>query len=173
MLLRTAIAGALLAGLAACATPTPYQPAADTQYGFSEQQIEPDRYRVIFSGNRLTDRETVENYLLLRASELTLQKGFETFRVVTRDTEADTRQYASGGYPYFGFQTRYRFYDPYYGWYGRGDPFFNDVEVRESRQYQAMAEIKFGPGPYPNAENVFNARDVVRNLSGRVQAPAY
>lgn len=172
MLIRAAIAGAMLAGLAACATPTPYQPAIDTPYGFAEQRIEPDRYRVTFSGNTITDRETVENYLLLRAAELTLQQGYEYFRVVTRDTDAETRQYATSAYPGYGFNAHYRYYHPRYGWYGPYSPFFNDVEVRESTRYQAIAEIKFGPGPYPDAANVFNAREVARNLS-QVQRPAY
>jgi hypothetical protein len=39
--------------------------------GYSEQQIENNRFRVQFAGNSLTDRKTVETYLLYRAAELT------------------------------------------------------------------------------------------------------
>jgi hypothetical protein len=80
----------LATGLSACATPTPYAPAAPTRSatnGYSEQRIEPARWRVNFSGNSLTSRETVETYLLYRAAELTLQQGHDWFSVVTRDTE--------------------------------------------------------------------------------------
>ena len=64
----------LLGMLAGCAQPTPYQPATEG-YGHSEQQIEDNRYRVSFAGNDLTPADTVQNYLLYRAAELTLGKG--------------------------------------------------------------------------------------------------
>ena len=53
--------------LAACAKPTPYKPA-DNGTGYTEQKLEANRYRVTFSGNSVTDRETVDNYLLYRAA---------------------------------------------------------------------------------------------------------
>ncbi|HVY89226.1 MAG TPA: hypothetical protein VG942_10185, partial [Hyphomonadaceae bacterium] len=87
------IAAALAAGalaLAACATPTPYQPlGAETGVsgGYSSQRIASDRYRVRFSGNNLTSRQTVENYLLYRAAELTAQEGYDWFAMNDRDTE--------------------------------------------------------------------------------------
>ena len=58
--------------LAACATPTPYQASGSDGgiYGYSEQRIEGDRYRITFSGNSLTDRETVETYLLYRVGKV-------------------------------------------------------------------------------------------------------
>ena len=55
--------------LAACATQTPYQSAStERAYGFQEQWIEDNRVRITFRGNTLTDRETVETYLLYRAA---------------------------------------------------------------------------------------------------------
>ena len=81
--ITAAAALALAAGLAACATPTPYQPNARVQSlggmaasgGYSEVRLEPDRWRVNFAGNSMTSRETVEGYLLFHAAELTLQNG--------------------------------------------------------------------------------------------------
>lgn len=88
------LAVALMAGVAlltACATPTPYHPASATDPahadGYREARIEPGRWRVAFSGNSLTSRETVETYLLYRAAELTLQNGHDWFHAVERDTE--------------------------------------------------------------------------------------
>ncbi len=46
---------------------------------------------------RCTDRETVENYLLYRAAELTLQNGFDAFTVVNRDIDKDSRTRQYGG----------------------------------------------------------------------------
>ena len=62
--------------LAACGQPTPYQPAT-AGYGYREQQIEDNRYRVSFAGNDLTTADTVQNYLLYRAAELTLGEGYD------------------------------------------------------------------------------------------------
>src|SRR5689334_3716661 len=93
-----AVALILAAGLAACATPTPYQPRAPgssgaSSGGYAESRIEGDRWRVSFTGNTLTSRETVESYLLYRAAELTLQQGFDGFTIVDRATDRHTRTY--------------------------------------------------------------------------------
>lgn len=84
---RTA-AGALLSlALAACAaSPTPYQ-AIGEQGGYSDQQLESSRYRVKFEGNTATPRETVEDYALYRAAELTLKTGHDYFKVVSKEVE--------------------------------------------------------------------------------------
>lgn len=173
MLRKMFLAGAAVATLAACATATPYQPAVDSRYGYSEIPIEQDRFRVTFSGNSLTDRDTVENYLLLRAAELTLGQGYDYFRVVTRDTQADSRYsgFASSAYGGLSPWARYSYYHPYYGWYGFHDPFYNDISLREVTRYEASAEILFGPGDEIQEPNVFDAREVVANLSGMARPP--
>ncbi|HEX6111455.1 MAG TPA: hypothetical protein VFZ10_04050 [Geminicoccaceae bacterium] len=86
--------------LAACAgAPTPYQQARDG-FGYSEQQIEENRYRVSFAGNSATTRQTVEDYLLYRAAELTVQTGHDWFQVVERNTVQEYSGY--GGSPEMG-----------------------------------------------------------------------
>lgn len=97
----TAVLLAAALGLvAACAAePTRYQQARDG-YGYSEQQIEEDRYRVSFAGNAATSRQTVEDYLLYRAAELTVQTGHDWFEVVDRDTVQEYSGY--GGSPEVG-----------------------------------------------------------------------
>ena len=55
----------------------------------SDHQPEPDRWRVTFAGNSLTSRETVEAYLLFRASELSVQNGYDWFEIVDRHTNRD------------------------------------------------------------------------------------
>ena len=76
-----AIGALLVLLLAGCAVPTPYQPATKG-YGYSEQQLESNRYRVTFSGNSVTPRDTVQNYLLYRAAEVTRESGHDYFTVV-------------------------------------------------------------------------------------------
>lgn len=168
---RAVIAAAGLAGglvLAACAGPTPYQAALESGYGYAEQRVERDRFLVSFSGNALTDRETVETFLLYRAAELTLQENYDYFTVVRRDTESETRIYDTG---LSRFDVRYRYYHPIYGWYGWRDPFWDDVDLRESTRYEAMAEIVLGRGETPDDPDAFDAREVVDNLEDQVVRP--
>ena len=166
------LALAVVAGLlAACATATPYQPAANG-YGFQEQTIEANRVRITFRGNTLTDRETVETYLLYRAAELTLAGGRDYFIVANRDTEEQTRLAPTGPYrPRFAFD--YWYYSPRRGWSPWYDPFWDEpMSYREVTRYEAVAEIAMFSGQKPaNDANAFDAREVQANLQGRIVRP--
>jgi len=187
--LITAAALATAAVVSACATPTPYQPAqltpAGPRNGFFETQIERNRWRVGFSGNTVTSRQQVEDALLLRAAELTLQQGYDHFTAVTRATERDVRYSARPTFgPYYGAFGYSRFYPgwrPYwsafgpYGYRRFGgfgyDPFWDDIDVREIDRYEATAEIVMGRGPAPSDPRAFNAREVASNLGPRIPRP--
>lgn len=177
----------LAAGLSACATPTPYQPNVHggmSSGGFSEVRLEPNRFRVTFTGNSLTSRETVEGYLLFRAAELTVQNGYDWFTVVERDTDKKSRTYVEqdpfyrpwyGGY---GFWRPYwRYYGPSYGWRSWdpfwGDPFWADrVDVRTVDRFEATAEILMSHGAKPQDDpKAFDARAVMDNLRPRIRYP--
>ena len=157
---------AMLALLSACASSTPYQSAEDSRWGFSEQQIEGDRFRISFGGNAITDRETVESYLLYRAAELTLEQGYDYFLMVTRATDEETNSYRSG------FNPHYSFYRPRWGWRGHHDPFWNDIPMRERTRYEASAEILLARGTKPSDANAFDARDVIANLGDQITRPS-
>jgi hypothetical protein len=160
--------------VAACATQTPYAPRSTSGYGFTETRIESNRFRVAFSGNSLTDQETVETYLLYRAAELTLQEGYDWFEIVDRDTEANRRVVGMGGGPYTGFYRSpfsYRYFHPAYGWYPWYDPFWNDASYREVTRYEADAEVFMGRGDKPESPRAYNAREVRINLGTRIQYP--
>jgi hypothetical protein len=167
LLTLAAVAGLL----AACATATPYQPAATDQYGFREQQIEGNRLRITFSGNTLTERETVENYLLYRAAEATLERGHDYFIVANRDTEEHSRLQGSGP-PRFAYD--YWYFSPRRGWSPWYDPFWGDtLSYREVTRYEAVAEIAMFDGQKPAGDpNAFDAREVQANLQGQVVRPA-
>ena len=169
--------------LGACSTTTPYQVAGDGRYGYSEQQIEDRRWRVSFAGNSLTDRKTVETYLLYRAAELTFQEGYQHFRVIQRQTDEDSDYIATGfsRSPYYsGFHCRYAFYGAY-GPYGYPrhprafDPFgygFGAPDYREIVRYEASAEIVMGQGDKPEDDPAFfNASEVLENLAGQIERP--
>jgi hypothetical protein len=183
-----AVAVALAAGLAACATPTPYQPNIRGQAasgGYSEVRIEENRYRVNFAGNSLTSRETVEGYLLFRAAELTVQNGYDWFSIVDRETNRDARTYIEPD-PFYNpwYGSSYNYWRPSWRYYGRGygwrswDPFFggpfwaNRVDVRTVERFEAGAEIVMGRGPKPTTDlRAFEARAVMDNLRPRIQYP--
>lgn len=87
---------AAIALIAGCATQTAYQPAAERgDYGYTDTQLTERRYRITFTGNSLTDKETVQDYMLLRAAEVTLENGYHWFRPVTRETERKSRDSGS------------------------------------------------------------------------------
>ena len=176
---------AALAILGACATATPYQAAQNSSGGYTDQQIESNRWNISFAGNSLTDRKTVETYLLYRAAELTSQQGYSYFEVVQRETDADSRFIGTGFYdPFYpGFYPRYAFYGPYsyrharhyrhraalYGYY---DPFWGrSQEFREVVRYEATAEIMMHQGEKPEGGQYFSAEDVLVNLSGSIVLP--
>ena len=169
--MRTLMALAVAGLLAACATATPYQPAANDHFGFTEQRIEQNRVRITFRGNTLTERETVETYLLYRAAEVTLENGHSYFVVANRNTEGHTRLQADPMYPRFAFD--YWFFSPRHGWRPWYDPFWDEpTDYREVTRYEASAEIAMFDGPKP-ADNpdAFDAREVQQNLQGRITRP--
>ena len=177
-----ALALASASVLASCATPTPYQPATGSgmyRTGYWDEQIESDRYRVSFAGNSLTSRETVERYLLYRAAQLTVERGFDHFVLADRDTEKKTRTYvdrpfSSGPWGYWG--PSWRYYRPSYGWRGwspwGGDPFWDrDIDIRTVDRYEASAELIVGRGRKPDNVRAFNAREVLDNLGPSISQP--
>ena len=187
--LFTAAAAALGLALAACETATPYQPAppgpaAAAGYGYRDYKIDATHWRVGFSGNSLTSRETVEKYLLHRAAELTLEQGFDWFETTDRRTDRST-SYSADTDPFYhssywgaygwGWRPYWRYSGPW-GWRS-WDPWFGDpfwasrVDVTEVNRYEASAEIVLGKGPAPDGRRVFNAHEVTDNLGPAIVKP--
>lgn len=164
---RPVFAGVLVCLLAACANPTPYQPAVD-RFGYAVQPLETDRYRVSFAGNTLTPRETVENFLLYRAAEVTLNSGSDYFALVDQDIDRFTtfRTTSSG---FGGFS---RFYGP--GFY-RGGFAGSDFVTSTSRprdRFTAYAQIVVHRGEKPEDNpSTYDARDVLERLGPMIVRP--
>jgi hypothetical protein len=163
------LAGLLM--LSACATPTPYSPADGTGFGFSDAAIEPNRYRVAFAGNALTDVETVEDGMLYRAAELTLERGYDWFRVVSRDTDRD-RDIVAVDIPTTRW-INYRYFHPRHGWVWRTDSVWDyDRDYREITRYEAIAEVVMYHGTPPADDaSAYNARAVIDSLEPRIRRP--
>ena len=163
--------------LSACATATPYGPAGvNSRFGYSEQRVDADRYRVSFSGNSVTSRDQVEMALLLRAAEVTAENGYDWFSTVNRATDRDVRFqaipdpfYRDRYSPFWGPTWRYQRRGLWSPW---GDPFGRDFDVREIDRFEASSEIIMGRGAKPAGDpNAFDAREVVQNLGPRVTRP--
>ena len=176
-ILTAAVVLALGGGLTACETATPYQPlsrASQQAGGFSELRIEANRWRVTFQGNSLTSRQTVENYLLYRAAELTVAQGFDWFETADRHTDKhvdtwvdpDPFAYGPGWRPNWRYYGRrgWRGWDPYWG-----DPF---IDVQTVEQFEASAEIVMGHGPTPAGDGrALDAHAVLTNLHDHIVRP--
>jgi hypothetical protein len=183
-----ALIGASTLMVAGCATETTYRPATGTGFyrtGYSDQQLEPDRFMVSFAGNTVTSRDTVERYLLFRAAQLTLANGYDYFVMADRDTQLRSRTYSTpGAYgPGFGgwgggwWGPSWRYYGRGFGWRSWdpfwGDPFFgNNMDINTIDRYEATAEVVMRKGPIPRDNlRAFDARAIVNTIGPTVVMP--
>lgn len=156
--------------LAACASPTPYQPAKKGRNGYEDTAIESDRVRVAFHGNSSTPRTAVETALLFRAAEVTLARGGDYFIVREQDTEksSDFRTtgtgvgVGAGAFGYGGFHRGVLF----------GSGFGGSSTTREIPRYSAVAEILVRRGEKPEGDPAaYDANDVLATVGPSLTRP--
>lgn len=155
--------------LSACSSLPRYHPVSKPgASGFSDQKIDATHYRVSFQGDASTPRYQVEDYLLLRAAELTDEMGFEYFIITEKETDSKTtittrrRSALYGRFDHYHGHPIYSF--PYYAYgYVWGHPL--DTETREYTRYSAIAYIEMHEGSKPLSNSrAFDASDVMKNL---------
>jgi hypothetical protein len=150
---------AALLVLGGCESPAAYQPrTADNGTGYADLQIASTRYRVSFTGNAATKREMVENYLLLRAAEVTRQAGYAAFLFDTRDTKASTT-----------YRTEFTGWP---GWRGRGWYWHNwgEESAYPVTRYEAYAEIVLLSEDQAKAEpRALKAQEVIDRIGPLAQ----
>lgn len=147
--------------MSACAAvgPVSYGPADSKGFGYDERRIEDNRFRVSYQGSGGMAPALVEDYALRRAAELTLQQGFDWFRVAGRDLAGEKRGGVSIGTG-FGSSS-----------YGRRSSVGVGVgadlgRVGAQDYYIAQMEILMGSGAAPEDGDVYDARSVLENLTG-------
>jgi hypothetical protein len=155
--------------LAGCMTPTPYAPRQEGERtGYTDRALTQNRYRVTFTGNSATPRETVESYLLLRSAEVTRAAGYSSFMFDTRNTKANhsyqTIPYGpdpSFGAGFGGWGRRGGF-----GYWGSwGFPYEPDVDVVVRTNYDAYAEIVLlTPDQAGKEPRAISASDVISHI---------
>jgi len=159
------LAAASLAVLVGCASPTPYHPQTEPgSTGYSDQQLAGNRYRITFTGNSATRRSTVEDYLLLRAAEVTLKAGNHYFEFDTRDTKAKTTYHTDfegwPGWPGYG------------GWYWHSWAFGPEqsADTIAVTRYEAYAEIIVLTDEQAKSEaRAINAQEVLDHIGPEVK----
>lgn len=171
--LAKAAAPLAFAVLAGCASPAPYAPRAPGQTtGYTDQEITANRYRVSFTGNSVTPRQTVEDYLMLRAAEVSLAAGADHFVFDTRKVQAHPHVtvfddsfgyggFAPGIYNRGFYGPGYWRFRPRWGYPGFGPP----VDVIVTTNYEAYAEIVLlKPDQVAKEPRAIDAREVVAHL---------
>lgn len=142
--------------LAACATSTPYQPAAnDRAMGYTDYSIESNRYRVVY---RASSPQRAEDFALRRAAELTVQNGYEWFDVVNRSWDAGTSRSGMSPRVSVGASTG--------GYSGLRVGTGIGVNLGSSNsQSVAAMEILMGSGPRPEKTTVYDANSVLASMA--------
>ena len=168
-LLRHAACAAILVALSACATagPPPYAAApSQTAAGYSETQIESNRYFVTYRAPSGADAATLQDYALLRAADLTLQNGREWFWVDRRTL--DEQNSRSSG-PQIGVGIGGGSYGSRSGGsVGVGINFPLGGGQSGQRARSATLEVRFGEGAKPDDPNAYDARSISTNLRARI-----
>lgn len=157
--------------LSACATgPTAYGPAQGRGLGFGTRQIEQDRFQVSFTGR---SADEARNLSLLRAAEVTLEQGYDYFRVIGSDVYHDEPRRSPVSTTVglgFGSHSGYRRHH-------RGGSYsnvglainINDVaRALEGSKVTSGMEILLGKGEVQPAYDVYDAREIMDNLGPQV-----
>lgn len=154
--------------LGACQTGPAYRERGpgDT-IGYTDMRLTENRYRVTYTGGNATRRDEVEDFLLRRAAEVTLESGYSHFVFDARDTNAQTYYRNT-----FGSRARFGIgfgpYGPspwYYSRFAFGDPFYGN-DLRPVTRFEAYSEIvMLRPGEAQDDPYAVDAREVLESLT--------
>lgn len=160
-LFAPALLGAACA-LAACETPPPmtYQPAPSVRgVGFTEQRIEPGRYRIAFRGAPGAPRGLVEDFALRRAADLAVADGYDWFRVYERSMTFNPPSGPRVGLSIGGMS--------FGGHSAVGGGVGTSFPLGEGGSLTATLEVAMGKGPRPPGPDVYDARGVQETIRAR------
>lgn len=154
------IAASALA-LSACASLAPYGPQQSARgQGFSEQQIETNRFRVTYNG--VGAPGPVADRALFRAAQLTVDQGYDWFEVTQR--WIDGRPDSAGGVrPSVSIGAGSGRYG---GWSTSGVGVGLGFDLSGPQPTSTTLEIVMGRGAKPDRPDAYDARrvqDAIRN----------
>lgn len=165
-MLRPIVFAAMAALLAACASTPTYTPAASASAaGYSEQQIEGNRFFVTYRAPGGADAALVQDYALLRAADVALEHNSDWFWVDRRNIDDSVSSGPSIGVGVGGAN--------YGGHTGVGASVGFNIPIgnHNARARAATLEIRLGEGPKPDDPNAYDARATSANLRSRLTAP--
>jgi hypothetical protein len=160
-MIRAILLSSLAIGLSACATSTPYGAAArEGAKGYAVQPIENNRFRVSYRDN---DTETAKTRALRRAAEVTLENDAEWFQVVNAYDDEFSQDRRGGSSVSIGGSSGSRGRSSV----GVGLGISLPLGGGNSGPVTHVIEILTGSGDKPANARVYDAEDVVINLTGR------
>jgi hypothetical protein len=158
---RVAILVTALLELAGCQSTPPqplYRPLeAGASYGYTERQIDPTHWEVIYMGPRYSAssygdksddkaeavRTEAYDLALWRAAQIALEQKRSRFAVVSerRDVDRSTQVDRYPPYPYYPYGFRHP------GFWGYWPYYYDDYSVRASREATVSLTIDLNPAP--------------------------
>jgi hypothetical protein len=152
------------ATLAACQTTPTYTAAASPGgAGYSETQVEGNRYFVTYRAPGGADAQVLQDYALLRAADLTLEHNRDWFWVDRRSLNGEG---ANSG-PSVGIGVGGGSFGHHSG-VGVGAGFSFPLGGGGPTASAATLEIRFGEGPKPDDANAYDAHSLAANLRSRL-----
>lgn len=151
--------------LSGCASSSGYV-AADSarDHGYSSRKISDERYRVNYNGSRRTNIQDTRDYALLRAAELTVEKGYDWFEVVDRETAtigAREPRVAFGYERAMYVQKNCGVLGCSYTSYPTSYSQVHVDSTREDTRHSHSLEIVMGKGRMPRGGHYYDARAMV------------
>jgi hypothetical protein len=155
----------LVALLSACATQPAYREAQGSGYGYSQQALTGNQYRVHFK-SRGDDTTQAMDYALLRASELTLDEGYDWFTVTNRETFVDKERIEDSAEVITRYETVQSCGLLTCNSYSRPvQQYQSNIQLGNGRsEVEVSVEIRMGRGIRPVAGESFDARELHDNL---------
>lgn len=142
--------------LIGCATP--YQDMSFSG-GVAAQQMTANTFRIVARGNGYTGATRVQDYLMLKAAETTLQNGGTHFVGISASDASGTSQIVTGGTSQTQFvgNTAYTTYSP---------PVVSNVFKPGEDAYIRVLNVPSGAQPPPGA---ISASEIVQFVGARVK----
>ncbi len=139
---------------------TPYQPRGFLG-GYSDSRIDSNTVRVSFYGNGHTSQEKVENSMLYRCAEVTLQDGYDYFTIASGGTTPSYSSYTTPGtynqFTQYGYGTASTF-----GTYEPGETII-------TKRFESSVLIKMFNGIKPsNSPNTYDAHELIHYMKPQI-----
>lgn len=142
--------------LQACATYSPYKPAQHDGFGYRHTQLSETQYRIDFKARDIEQGIAVD-YAMLRAAELSIEKGYDWFEVIDRENNISRKRTT----PSVGFSSFSQFHG--------GLILGTSVSDTDEGIVTVLLEINMGKGVRPDAKKVYSAQELADNLRRSLQ----